>query len=182
MMKKPDITNWPRVTSIIAEGGFYDLSRADKDVLARASEFGKAVHLACLYDDRNTELAAPLDPALVPYLAGWRKFRADHNWARKKPVLCEQQVFSKLYGYKGTPDRVFKGGYLVDIKTGQPHKGWALQLAAYAQAIKETKRITIRRRFSIILMPDDYKLIPYQSGLDWHAFQACLTLARYKGG
>ena len=143
MRNKPDITNWPRVTRIIQEGGFSDFSRANQAVLARAQVFGRAVHLACLYYDRGSLDIKGIDTNLLPYLEGWWKFKNDNTWAKGEYILAEEQVYSKLYQFKGTPDRIYPGGYLVDIKTGQPNKGWGLQLAAYAQAAKETDRKSV---------------------------------------
>ena len=65
----------PGVTSILSP--LSDFSFVNPDVLEAASAFGTAVHLACeLWDNGQLDEDA-LDPALVPYLAGWKQFSED---------------------------------------------------------------------------------------------------------
>jgi hypothetical protein len=162
----------PGVTSILAP--LTDFSKVPPGVLQAASNFGKAVHLACELDDLGTLDEAALDPALAPYLAGWRKFSADHavSWDQ-----IEQPVYHATLRYAGTPDRfglVNGVRTVVDIKsTAQLYPAVGPQLAAYANAMAEPFAI----RIAVQLKADGtYVAKPYKDPTDWPVFASLLTL------
>jgi hypothetical protein len=94
------------VTTILGAEGFIDTAWFDD----WSRDKGKAVHLACHYDDLDCLDEEDLDPVIIPYLEGWRKFRTDTGWVTE---LSEQPMMSSTYLYAGTPDAI---GYLPGLK------------------------------------------------------------------
>lgn len=167
----------PGVTSILQP--LSGLQFVDRDVLDAAAAFGRAVHRACELDDLGQLDEEELDPALGPYLAGWRRFSADHDvrWH-----LIEHLVFNEQQGYAGTLDRfgIVRGDEaVVDIKSSvalSPTVG--PQLAAYQRAIPGATLIT--KRIGVLLKPDGtYQAKTYTSPGDWPLFVSLLTLNRW---
>ncbi len=79
-----------------------DFGGAPREMIRNAAIRGTAVHLACeLWDEGDLDEDA-LDPVLVPYLAGWKKFCAEFpcEW-----TAIEVPEYSEQYGFAGTPDR-----------------------------------------------------------------------------
>jgi hypothetical protein len=94
---------------------------------------GTAVHMATEFYDKGTLDVASVDPAISGYLAGWRQFRAEMGF---EPDLDEIEVIVAdiLLGVAGTYDRfgaINQRRVLLDIKTGQKHWRYDVQLAAY---------------------------------------------------
>lgn len=104
----------PGVSTILTP--IVDFGDAPREMIQRAAVRGKAVHRACeLWDEGDLDEDA-LDPVLVPYLAGWKKFRRDYEceW-----TASEIPDYHKTLHYGGTPDR--KGRHkgkriVVDLK------------------------------------------------------------------
>lgn len=166
----------PSVTQILQP--LVDFSRVPADVLKAASAFGTAVHKACELDDLGDLEEALLDPALAPYLAGWRKFRREHasEWD-----LIEQPLFNPSLRYAGTPDRIGRvDGVLavVDIKSSStllPAVG--PQTAAYARAYSHSGAAL--QRFGVRLFPNGYELKQYSDPLDWPTFASLVTVRQF---
>lgn len=166
----------PSVTQILRP--LTDLSLVDEDVLRRAMLFGTAVHLACELHDTGRLDADALDPELVPYLNGWRKFCAEHacSWD-----LIEARVYHPTLRYAGTLDR--RGnvdGYpsMVDIKSGTSlYPSVGPQLAAYTHASSPTP--AAYRRYAVRLYPDGYELKQYTSPMDWPCFASLITIRNF---
>jgi hypothetical protein len=165
----------PGVTSILAPLTNFD--RVPPAVLEAASQFGKAVHRACELDDLGELDEAALDPALLPYLTGWRKFSADYavewDWV-------EAPKFNATMRYAGTPDRFGKvrGMHtVVDIKsTAELYPSVGPQLAAYAHALQEP----YADRLAVQLKADGtYVAKPYTDRTDWPVFCSLLTLRNW---
>ena len=172
-----DGVEYPSVTTILAPIQLFDF--VNKDVLARAAEFGNHVHQACEMHDKGTLHEASLHPALVPFLDGWKKFIFVMS-----PIfnLIESKVFSKKYGYAGTLDRVLVLGgktVLVDIKTGVESPSFGPQTAAYRQAVEEMTAMKIHKRFTVQLSPGDYRLIEHKSKNDFNIFMSCLNVHNF---
>lgn len=165
----------PGVTSILSP--LTDFSRVPPHVLEAASNFGKAVHLACELDDLRTLDEHQLDPALVPYLEGWRKFSQDYavEWES-----IEQPIYHSTMNYAGTPDRfgMVKGEFtVVDIKsTAQLYPSVGPQLSAYANA----EGHPFAKRLAVQLKADGtYVAKPYTDPTDWPVFASLLTLRNW---
>lgn len=167
----------PGVTSILAPLSNFD--RVPKHVLDAASEFGTAVHLACELDDLGTLDESALDPALLPYVQGWRKFSAEHavQWE-----FIESPVYHTAMRYAGTLDRfglVVGDLTVVDIKSSvQLYPSVGPQLAAYANALG----VGGVKRMAVQLKADGtYVAKPYTDPTDWPVFASLLTLRNWCG-
>lgn len=164
----------PSVTQILAP--VHDLSMVPVDVLAAASAFGTAVHKACELDDKGVLNERALDPALMPYLVGWRKFRKEHrtSWA-----VIEKPLYHEGMGYAGTPDRIGSidgSDSVLDIKSAaQLYPAVGPQLSAYAQAHEPVTGSRLKR-FGLRLEPNGYELKQYTDPTDWPMFASLLTL------
>lgn len=174
----------PGVTSVLAP--LSSLHLVDPDLLDAASAFGTAVHYACELDDRNQLDELDLDPALQPYLAGWRLFSKD--WRVKWDGIEEQVYHSKLK-YAGTLDRrgtVTEPGRrfplalpaIVDIKSStQLYPSVGPQLAAYASAVNDTPKPHYFLRLAVQLKADgSYIAKVYTDPSDFALFASLLTL------
>lgn len=165
----------PGVTSILSPLTNFDA--VPPAILQAASEFGKAVHLACELDDLGILDDSELDAALVPYLKGWRKFvrDTDATWDD-----IERPCYHPLMRYAGTPDRIGRvNGLLtvVDIKsTAQLYASVGPQLSAYAHASANSTAV----RLAVQLRADaTYVAKAYQDPGDWPVFCSLLTLKNW---
>lgn len=128
---------WPYVTGILEAMGASDYSMVPPDVLAVAAERGRLVHQACHYDDQGDLDETTLDPALVPYVHAWRRFREDHD-VQPMAALVERPLAHEVLRYCGTPDcPATMGGMrgkpvVIDRKVvAQVQPATGLQLSAY---------------------------------------------------
>ena len=147
-------------------------------VLEAAREFGSHVHMACDLDNRGVLDEAALDPALRPYLEGWRKFRRESG---AEIIDSEFRVCHRALGYAGTADVLakWKGRpALIDIKSGQVPRTVGPQVAAYAEALASPQ---IRRiaRYCVQLLPNDYRVQALTDPSDWSIFLSCLNLLKW---
>lgn len=173
---------YPRVTTIIRELGFADYSKARKADLEAGRLRGSFVHLACQFLDENDLDEGTVKPEHIPYLEGWKLFRQEVAWARKKPVHRELLVASHLWQYAGKLDAIFPGGILLDIKTGvMDELAVRLQLALYQMAAKSMGLI-IKRRFCINLKPGTYRMHDFTIPSDITAAHAAILLYKFKKG
>ena len=128
----------PNVTSVLEDCGNSDFSMVPADKLEAAQERGRLVHEITHFFDEDDLDTASVDPDLLPYLEAWTKFRVHTGFT---PELIEERVYSELYGYAGTLDRVGVMGHgrraLVDIKSGAILPAVRLQLAAYSYCLDE---------------------------------------------
>lgn len=162
----------------------------DAPFVRSAAEFkadlGTKIHLACNLDDQNDLNEEALDDQIRPYLAAWRRFRANTKF---NPVASEEMVYSAQHRYAGRVD--CRGSMfceprhtLVDIKTGQPQRYHLLQLWAYSQCFTT---MDLSRR--VVYLQDDgnYKTLAptaqttLEDRSDWLACLSMMrTLRRYK--
>ena len=167
----------PSVTQIITEAGLTNFSKCSEEVLERARDFGSNVHLACKYWDEQKLNEKTLDGNIRPYLDGWIKFTKEI-----KPMWSntETPLYSKKYGFAGTPDRIGilnKCKVIVDIKTSSVvSASTAIQLAGY----EILSSATLIKRYSVKLEPDKYTLREYTDRIDTNVFLSCLQLYRWK--
>jgi hypothetical protein len=175
---------YPSVTDILSR--MYDFSGVPKHYLEEARLRGKAVHkiieLDCfgILDDKN------LDPQLLPYLTGWRKFVDDVGFEVAEDIhgrkILEYSLFDKFSRFAGTLDLV---GYfrkranpissiprLIDIKTPtiiSPVCG--LQLAAYQSLLATNNVLRVDHRDILQLTNDGkYHLRTFTDISDKHVF------------
>jgi hypothetical protein len=164
----------PGVTAILQP--LTDFSFVKAEVMSAAQAFGTAVHLACELWDRGTLDEGELDPALAPYLAGWRLFSAEHDvkWRR-----IEEKVYHPIYRYAGTLDReglVDGKAAVADIKSSVDlYPAVGPQLAAYKNATPGAS--PLMKRYAVQLKDDGtYVLKEYADRDDWPMFLSLLTL------
>lgn len=169
----------PSVTQVLAP--LVDFSMVRKDVLERAQALGTAVHRMTELHDNDDLDEESLSEELRPYLAGWKKFRAECQF---EPVTVEHRMSHPVYRYAGTSDRtgVIKGRLAVlDIKKMMvlgPHIG--PQLAAY-EKLHQSEGLNVLDRFALGLRQDgSYRLQPFTDPLDWQCFLSHLTIRNWK--
>lgn len=174
----------PSVTQVIAPLA-PDFSFINSDMLKRASNFGKAVHAACEFEDYGTLDESSLDPALIPYLNAWRKCKADlrivvgHN---------EEIVFSKAWHVAGRLDKVVEMNNrmaIIDIKTCSTlHRVIGVQLAGYELCARDMGKVSGVReieRYAVRLKENgDYDMKKYEDPTDKDAFIACTQLFHWR--
>jgi hypothetical protein len=99
-----------------------------------ARDRGTAVHAAIHYAEEGDLDAASLDPAILPYLAAWERFRLEAHWVGWGR---EVRLGHGPGRYAGTADAVgdMGGATLLDLKTGGPAPWHPIQLAGYAACL-----------------------------------------------
>ena len=152
------------------------------EVLARKAEVGRAVHRATWLADEDDLDEASVEAEVAPYLAAWRRFRAEVGFA---PVERERPVFHPQLGYAGCPDAVghtpqIPRPILVDLKTtDEPAAVLAgPQTAAYAEAwLAERDETGLVERWSVHLREDGtYRLVTHRDRRDFAVFKAALEI------
>ena len=150
-------------------------------MLERACAFGNAVHKATELDDLGTLDINTVDPAIAPYLEGWRKFKKDYNMSFQ-PHEIEHRLISKRYGFNGTPDRwSTPKSTLIDIKTSTSMTpATAIKTMSYKMLVEENFPIKIKKRIGVQLTEKGYKITPYNDSSDKAVFLACLHIFNWK--
>ncbi len=162
----------PSCTQILSGVGLINFNYISPDVLQRAADFGKAVHLACALDDMGDLDEQSLDPNLKPYLEAWRTFRGKTVWYNIEEPMC-----SEVYRFAGTPDRIGEM-VIVDIKTGTTVPAWTgLQLAGYAIL----DNISTARRMAVQLKPDGkFTVHEFKERQDRGVFLSALSVYQWR--
>lgn len=157
-----------------------DFSQVRTITLEAARAFGENVHKATHLYDLGTLDEARLSPALVPYLAAWKRF-LDESGA--VVVASEKPVVSTRYGYAGTPDRLLqmpKYLLLPDLKSTYAVPATVgLQTAAYAKAYKEMFGVEPRRACIQLREDGTYRVSHRRDPADWSLFLSCLNVHKF---
>lgn len=172
----------PSVTRIVAIAA--PMPWMAPEQLERARQRGKDVHLLTqLYDEDDLDLES-VDPELMPYLEAWQTFLANTGF---KAGEIEKMVAHPRHRYAGTFDRVGTmpraGKTLVDIKSGAPVPGTALQTAGYAEAYNVTVPVAerIKSRLAVHLKGDgSYLALRYRDTTDISVFLNALGVLKWK--
>lgn len=170
------------VTRVLELSGLVDYSFIPPATRNMALARGSAVHLATAFDDEGDLDDEALDPALLPYVEGWRAFRRDTGFT---PDQVEHRGFHQTHLYAGTKDRrgTFPGKsskYDLDIKCGKAQPWAWIQLAAY-QAMEPNPRTKLP---FCVELPGDGTWREYPRPADWsfdlyfNYFLSCLTVTR----
>lgn len=127
----------PGVTEVLESVGISDFTFVDPDTLEYAKQLGTAVHRVCeMYDNQTLDFNS-IDPVVVPYLEGWKKFKADYD---VEIIENELRVYDPTYCYAGTLDKIVKilsgTRVLLDIKSGEKTRAAQIQTSAYLRAFK----------------------------------------------
>ena len=169
------------VTNTIERAGLRDLSSINPGVLEAAQKFGTAVHSACELHDKNDLAIDVLAEPLKPYLNGWIKFLKDSKFRVHR---VEFLVYSKRWRYAGMLDRTglfAASNTIIDLKSGAEDPTVKVQTAAYQEAYNEMfPKNKIRRRLTVMLKPDNYKIIESSDKSDFSTFLACLQITNFK--
>lgn len=169
----------PSVTQILSI--LQDFGAVSAEILARAAEFGSHVHQAIDLDNKGALDEAALDPALVPYLAGWRAFLRETG---AELLGSEVRVYHSRLQYAGTLDalvRIRDKIAVVDVKTGVVPRTVGPQLAAYKAAYAAwNDEHLIRRRLCVQLTGDGYRIHDCKDPADESIFMSCRNIYRWR--
>lgn len=162
-----------------------DFSAIPAHVLEAKRALGTEVHFACELDDEDDLDEDTVPAAVEPYLAAWRKFKADTGAV----VLAnERKLVHTGLRFAGTLDRLVRvrdgGVYLIDLKTSVSMAAhFGVQLAGY-QLLLETDDdfagVKLERKGLQLRDDGAYRLIPYNNPNDAAAFRACLSIYHWK--
>ena len=149
-------------------------------------QIGKALDSAIMILERGEEIDEDsLDPALVPFLQAWLKFKRETGF---RVLINQQIVYSRKLRFAGTPDMMGTRSEgptpdeLVDTKcVWAIDPATAIQTAGYAIAAQESLGLQIKRRGGLQLLRDgSYRFHPYRDEMDLHVFRACLSIAAWR--
>lgn len=172
---------YPSVTEVLDP--LAQLDGIPADVLAAAAAFGSHVHAAChLYNQGRLDEDG-LDPALRPYLEGWKAWLHDF---RASVVASEIRCYHPGLRYAGTADVVVRIGkrlYVLDLKTGQlVPRTVGPQLAAYREALVAgpAPYRGALGRLCVHLRPFAYTHHACNAGGDFNVFLSALNIHRWR--
>lgn len=166
----------PSVTGIIRP--LMDFSMVDPTKLEYRRQLGTAVHLATELHDEGNLNEDTLDPAIIPYLDAWKKFKLEMN---VNILASEESIFHSTLLYAGRLDnRATVGGwpYVIDKKctaTLSPVTG--IQLAGYLGAVgaKNTRRAAVQLKEN-----GSYVFEEYVGAGDWPMFISLLNVKNWR--
>lgn len=145
-------------------------------LLEAARDFGRNVHLACHLFNLGVLDEETLDPALVPYLGGWKQFLHDTGF---KVRISERSMYHQLYGFAGTPDdegEMKRSDWVLDIKSGAVPTTVGYQTAAYKELVHSSEGRMVRGRICLQLTGNyEYKIHEQKDAGDWPRFLTCLN-------
>jgi hypothetical protein len=177
-----DGINVPRVSHILQEAGMTSFAGIPAAVLAAACDFGANVHTGCSLFDAGTLDADALDPALVPYITAYAKFKTDYGVT---VIHDELTVYSRLWRYCGKLDKYAeirgKCG-IVDLKSGTSvYPATAIQTALYELAAKEEHKLSVHFRMCVQLKGDGtYAIKEYKDKMDLQVGIAAVQTYHWK--
>jgi len=153
------------------------------------SDFGTAVHKAIQYYIEGIIIMDALHPKIKLLLHEFMRWvqlaKVDLRHINEigSPYICERPMYSKKYGYAGTPDIVcpVDGAVtLIDIKTGAYDMAGP-QTAAYEQLYRENVKNTRLKRVVLSLPKQggSAKVVSFTEKADWSFFKARLATTNY---
>src|SRR3990167_10830019 len=170
----------PSVTQILQGVGLTDFSAVPVERLDASGKFGVAAHLACELSDKETLDENSLHPALLPYLTGWEIYRQEYGLTF---TAIEAQLYSPLYRFAGTIDRIGKwriddSPLIIDIKSGVDSPAISIQMAAYELLARGALGIKGKIRRLAVYLNDrgGYKIQEYKDKNDSMVFLSCLSV------
>lgn len=168
----------PSVTTILKPMSVYEL--VPPNILEAAREFGTHVHKMVELEILGLLDEGSLDPALAPYLTGWRKFLRDSGY---RVVASEMRLHHPRLGFAGTLDLLLERKYRrcqMDIKSGIVPRTVGPQTAAYDQLLMAgPNKGRSLPRFCLQLKPGDYEVTALTNPADWPNFLSCLNLWKF---
>lgn len=192
---------WPGVTRILGGDDPYGKGRqkwegvppwstrflhVPPDRLEYRRQLGTAAHAAIALDVAGELDPETVDPAVLPYLEGWRRYRRESGFV---PRETEVVVWHEVYHYAGTFDHLGTIGpawYLIDTKTGSDQDADLAgpQTAAYLEAAHAAMSVPHTVKRASVHLKDDgiYRVVPHTSRRDWNVFLAALELFNFTKG
>src|SRR3990167_6406681 len=174
----------PSVTQILQGVGLTDFSAVPVERLDASGKFGVAAHLACELSDKETLDENSLHPALLPYLTGWEIYRQEYGLTF---TAIEAQLYSPLYRFAGTIDRICKcriddSPLIIDIKSGADNPAIAIQLAGYELLAREVFGLKgkIKRLAAFLNDKGTYSVKEYKDKNDVNIFLAALSVYNFR--
>ncbi|HSH27960.1 MAG TPA: hypothetical protein VK972_09395 [Wenzhouxiangella sp.] len=175
----------PGVTTVIEEAA-QSMRFVPEGVLIPAQWRGTVVHKATELFDFDMLDWDTLDADLHGYIHSWEKFVSR---TKLEIDYMEQSLYHPKYLYAGTMDRAGsltwkrrRRNAVIDLKTGVPVKGTAMQTAAYQRAIKDLHGEDYKTRLGVYLKPDggEPEVVEYTEAGDFNMFLAMLKIYRWK--
>lgn len=170
----------PSVTQVIQAAGLIDKSWFDEYSRGR----GVAVHMATAMLDGDELDEQSVDPAIVGYIAAWRKFVTESGFDAS---FIEARCCNLTCRYAGTIDRagIMNGRQaVIDIKTGALNPVVGVQLAAYQAMYHQTFNTPgspPAKTYAVQLKEDgSYSMREYLPRENWPVFLACLNIFNWK--
>jgi hypothetical protein len=154
--------NYVRVSDVLREFGYIDARFFDEESRTR----GHAVHLAIKLIEKGTLDEESLDPIIIPWIEGYRKFKREVPF---KAQYFEQPVCNRLWRFAGTLDLFGMSAgdaLLIDVKTGNGQKAHRLQTGAYEACVE----VAGVKRYVLELGDGDYNLVPHVDKGDSRVF------------
>lgn len=145
----------PGVSEILSAAKLINLWGIPVYALTAARDLGKEVHRITALYDRNNLKEETVDPGALPYLNAWKQYIKDKD---VKMLRIEFKLYSKIFDYCGTPDRlatIGKDVVLIDLKTTtnmMPSVG--PQVQAYKMLVEEDMGRKLDGVVAIQLKPD----------------------------
>jgi CRISPR/Cas system-associated exonuclease Cas4 (RecB family) len=175
----------PGFSEVAKAEGLSDYSTVRLDVMEAARKFGNAVHSMTALWDRKILNVEILDPALVPYLEGYKQFLHRYNIEIIQAGI-EVPICSWKWKYGITPDRTALTGdkvVIYEIKsTSSMSPVVALQTAAQKIAVEENSKYKVKIRWGLQLLPNDFRVFPYENKTDETAWLSILQAYKWKRG
>jgi hypothetical protein len=162
---------YPSVTQILQAIGFINTQWFTEYGCERGSLVHKIVHwhLTGELDE------ATIDPVLQGYFEAWKAFERDTEF---KTIDAEKPLFSKEYGFVGTPDNIgiMRDLCVLDYKSGSLGPVVRLQLAAYEILAEHPLK-----RFALQLKEDGrYNLKEFKDRQDRKIFLSALAVYQWQ--
>lgn len=182
----------PSVTEILSDLSAREYRFVNAGVMAEAAWLGSVVHKLIELDIGAALDESDLDPRLLPYLDAWRQFCAQSGF---QPLLSEQRVYSRRYGYAGTLDlfgSLHGDAALIDAKRcASVPRTAGPQTAGYETALRECQPEIVAqassgvapgriKRYALHLLPGSkWRLVPFTNPADSRVFLSALTLSNW---
>jgi hypothetical protein len=100
---------------------------------------GSALHKATAFDEAGILDESTVDPAIAARLQHWRQFLRDWQPDGRQTWAIERPLASAMYGFAGTPDRVYfvRGQpWIIDIKSTHSPQA-ILQIGGYSLLFRQ---------------------------------------------
>lgn len=137
---------------------------------------GKAVHLAIQYFLEHRLDESSLDPVIIPYFQGFKKYYAEHPMGITR---CEVMgSFSNEWA--GTIDCITENE-IIDWKCSKSHDKVA-ELQGQAYKLLECQMLRTPLRFRVVQFPGDGSYEVFDYGNHTHLWLSVMDLYRWKIG